>query len=600
MLKKLLQNENYVLLALVVIASLLTLPSLFNGLVLDDYFHRLLMLNISNAEVLEHQGMLWGLFSFLQGNSEQTTLLVNQGVLPWWTFPEIKYTFFRPLSELSIALDYQLWPESPVAMHLQNTFWFALSVWGLGLFLFYTSPKKIAFLALIFFIFEGSHGFAISWLASRNAIIAFAMSIFALYFIARFLHEKGYKFYFFALLFHIFALSAGEIGITSAAFLCLYLLIFSTELLAKRIFLCILPVLITLCWLGLRAYLGYGVQGTGAYIDPFHMPEAFFFSVIDQIGLVFFALSTGLPVEVLIQLSRVNTFFSDQFYLITSIFLLAILFPIFFKNKRAYFYLLAGLAAIIPVLAGELQSRVLFLASFPVLCFVAECLIGFQERQQAESANFFKKWLLSGSWTFLMYFLALMALLSHLVIAPLLLVYSQGLIAQALGNGLYAAAEHSALNDEDEGKTLVLLNPPNASAAGYLAIMAKVNGSMRTNRTYILSSGAHGVEILRKTDSSLEIVPTMGFLADPMDRVMRSDSYSLTEGESFLFDDLIVNISELNSKNRPSRASFRFSENLDTDRYLFKCWQGSGESARLIDCKLPEIGHKMYLEPVRF
>jgi len=392
------------------IAFLLSVPSLFNGFVLDDYYHRLVMSNTMYSNLLVETDYSWGLFSFLQGDSEKNSILVSKGVLPWWVFPEIKYTFFRPLSELSIAIDYFLWANNPVAMHLQNTFWFVLCVFSAGLFLFKNAPKNVAILSLIFFLLEGSHGFAISWLASRNAMIACAMSFFSLYYLSAFFQDKNIKFYIVTMVFHIMALLAGEIGITSAAFLSLYIIIFPKDSFIKKFKLCIPIIAITFFWVGLRSVLEYGAYGTGAYIDPFKYPGEFITSVIDQVPLIFFSLCVGLPVEVATYFLNASTFVNHASYLILSIFLLILLLPLYLKNKRAYFYLFSGLAACVPVLAGGLQSRVLFIVSFPVLCFVAECLVSFWEIQKIEDKPLFKKIFLNGPWYFSMYCLGFLAL----------------------------------------------------------------------------------------------------------------------------------------------------------------------------------------------
>lgn len=600
MIQSLIYNQKRLLILLSVIAAALTLPSLFNGFVLDDYYHRIRMLDAVSSELLPQPNYFLGLFSFLNGRPEQSAMLVTQGVLPWWVLPDIKYTFFRPLSELTIAIDYQLWPNRAELMHLHNSFWFVLCIFAAGLFLFKFAPYPVAVLSLVFFLLEGSHGFAISWLASRNALIACAMTLFSLYFITRFVEEKNKPFYVFSLLFYLLALSAGEMGITCAAFLCLYLLIFSKVNVGRKLLYCLPIIIMTLLWLSLRAYLDFGAYGTGAYIDPFAEPMAFFYAIIEQLPIIFFSLCVGIPVEITNQLIHSNTLITHNSYLILSIFLLVIILPLFYKNKRAYFYLLAGMAASVPVLAGELQSRVLVLVSFPLLCFVAECLVSFWQMQKAKPESLIKKMVLSGPWVFSMYALGFLALLSHLIFAPIFLIFSQGLISENLGKGLKASvaslAEHKQLNT----KTVLIVNPPNASAAGYLAIMLALENNINPRQMYLLSSGAYGVHMERTGSNSIELEPQQGFLIDAMDRVMRSDQFPFVAGQSLFLDGLLINISQLNKNNRPQRVGFYFSENLDSNKYLVLCWQGQGEQASLQACTLPTIGEKVWLEPVSF
>src|SRR5690606_7960320 len=74
------------------------------------------------------QGSWFGLFSFLDGNPERTRVLMEQGMVPWWTLPEVQYAFWRPVTELTHALDYRFWPQQPVLMHLHSLVYFALVI----------------------------------------------------------------------------------------------------------------------------------------------------------------------------------------------------------------------------------------------------------------------------------------------------------------------------------------------------------------------------------------------------------------------------------------------------------------------------------------
>lgn len=52
----------------------------------------------------------------------------DAGAIPWWSDLDLHQAFFRPLSSLSLALDFTLWPSAPWLMHLENSLLFALIV----------------------------------------------------------------------------------------------------------------------------------------------------------------------------------------------------------------------------------------------------------------------------------------------------------------------------------------------------------------------------------------------------------------------------------------------------------------------------------------
>src|SRR5690606_24169357 len=80
--------------------------------------------------------------------------------------------FFRPLSELSHWLDYQLFPDSAVLMHAHSILWYMLLIlvsWQLMKRLF--PAAWMAGLALALHALDGSNGGAVGWIADRNALI---------------------------------------------------------------------------------------------------------------------------------------------------------------------------------------------------------------------------------------------------------------------------------------------------------------------------------------------------------------------------------------------------------------------------------------------
>ena len=105
---------------LAALAMLLTIPSLWAGRAADDYFHQLRF-----AET-ERFGKLFDspldIFTFAQ--PELTEPLMNIGVWPWWSLPDLKGAFWRPLTALTHWADYALWPERAELMHVQSILWF--------------------------------------------------------------------------------------------------------------------------------------------------------------------------------------------------------------------------------------------------------------------------------------------------------------------------------------------------------------------------------------------------------------------------------------------------------------------------------------------
>src|SRR5262245_30845303 len=103
-------------LAIGALAVLLCAPALAVGLVADDFIHGLVLRGSRALPAYAHG---WGrLFDF--ASPDQNPALFADGMLAWWSDPQFKLAFFRPLSALSHVLDYALWPDAPALMHAHN------------------------------------------------------------------------------------------------------------------------------------------------------------------------------------------------------------------------------------------------------------------------------------------------------------------------------------------------------------------------------------------------------------------------------------------------------------------------------------------------
>ena len=113
------------------LAVLLALPSLSSGWMLDDWFHRAVLLEKSRFRDL--LGSLSEMFRFFHGDPDRTGRLMDIGIYPWWTYPGLKAEFLQALTVLTHRLDYALWPDSPALMHAHSLLWLGAAVFGYGL-----------------------------------------------------------------------------------------------------------------------------------------------------------------------------------------------------------------------------------------------------------------------------------------------------------------------------------------------------------------------------------------------------------------------------------------------------------------------------------
>ena len=125
----------YWIVIVLIVAILLYIPFLFSGFFQDDYGFRLQF----SPDVFEKynippevaKGMRNGplnLYGFSWDASARLGFEKNKGFAPWWASEQIKTNFFRPLSSLTLALDFSLWPDRPLLMHVHSLLWFCLLI----------------------------------------------------------------------------------------------------------------------------------------------------------------------------------------------------------------------------------------------------------------------------------------------------------------------------------------------------------------------------------------------------------------------------------------------------------------------------------------
>ncbi|HTQ79883.1 MAG TPA: hypothetical protein VMM92_07800, partial [Thermoanaerobaculia bacterium] len=138
---------------LALLGVFLTLPSLWIGWQLDDYPQRLVMLRAPEVEVAPLSA-----FATLPGTPSSNARLRDRGILPWWSAPDLKLAFCRPLSAASLWLDYQLFPGSPALMHAESLLWFAALIAVLTLlYRRLLVPLWVAGLAALLYAVDSTH-----------------------------------------------------------------------------------------------------------------------------------------------------------------------------------------------------------------------------------------------------------------------------------------------------------------------------------------------------------------------------------------------------------------------------------------------------------
>jgi hypothetical protein len=146
---------------------LVQLPTLRVGFFADDYGHQLILRGPGVAPIPR-----WSLYDF--GTAPQWAEFARGGhaLLPWWTGSDWKIRFFRPLTSLSLRLDYALWNRQPLGYHVTNlVLWMVLLVLVHRLYEALGLPPRVAILGLLVFVLAHASSFPVGWIAHRNSVL---------------------------------------------------------------------------------------------------------------------------------------------------------------------------------------------------------------------------------------------------------------------------------------------------------------------------------------------------------------------------------------------------------------------------------------------
>ncbi|AKT38911.1 hypothetical protein [Chondromyces crocatus] len=255
--------------ALVLMAGLIIyLPAVRARFFLDDYLHASILRGtfpVSRSPL--------DLYTFI-GEGERATLL-ERGMLPWWSDPQLKIRFFRPLSSALIWADHRLLGDDPLPLHLHSLLWWGATVLAARWIFQRVLTARPALYATVIFALAPCHALPLAWLANREAFISLTFGLLALAAMLRF-HDQGeWREVGYALGFSSLSLLGGEYAFSVGGYILTLAIAARGVALQRRLSALLSFAGPALVYLGVRAHLGYGTAGSGFYTDPFGAPLTF-------------------------------------------------------------------------------------------------------------------------------------------------------------------------------------------------------------------------------------------------------------------------------------------------------------------------------------
>jgi hypothetical protein len=555
--------SRYLPVAAAVLSVVLALPSLGAGWMVDDYFHRAILLDTSWLRDLI--GPPAAMFRFFRGDPERTGRLIDIGLFPWWTDPNLKGEMFQALTVLTHRLDYALWPDSPVLMHAHNLFWLGAAV---GLTALYyqriVGSTWTAAVAAFLFAVDDARGATAGWVANRNALVAATFGVLALVVHDRARRGGSRPAFLLAPLLLMAALLSKEEGIGTIAYLGAYAL-FVDPRGRGRGCVALWPYAVTVVvWAGIRAYLGYGVRDVGLYVDPLTDTWEFSKALENRLPILLFGQWSPIPAEVATPLKPP---LSTALWWLAAAYLAVLalaMAPLFRRDRLARFWATGMVLAAIPVSATIPMDRLLTFVGIGAAGLLAQ-FWGSVFGAQANGSRVYR-------WRGPAKGVAWYLVIVHAVIAPIVLPLRA---ANPTGprwveERLYVG---SALESSVGDRTVVIVNAPSPANASYTILRRELDGRSVPRRMRVLAPAFPSVTIRRLDERTLAVRPEGGYLRWFLDQVFRTDRRPFALGDTVNLTGMVATISALTADGRPAEATFRFDVPLESPSLIWLCFR---------------------------
>lgn len=529
--------------AVIAVALVLALPSLFAPLVADEHLQASRWRDRRSLV-----GFLGDCFVFASGDpAEGRARMEHLGT--WWAAPDFRVAFWRPLSAATHALDLALWPTSPALMHAHTMLWFAALLASLAALFGRLLPPRAALLALALYAWDDARGGLLSWVANRHALIAAVFAVGALLAHDRWRRDRWRPGAWLGPLLFAAGLLASEMALATTALLFGHALWIDRDGSPARRLARLAPYLVVvIAWQATYSAAGYGVVGSGSYVHPLHDPRVYF---------------AQLPARALVLALGQLTPLASDFWQFTPaaargvvvacalgllLVVARVVWPRLAAERSSRFWLLGAALAILPVAAAGPGDRNLVFVGIGASAALA---LAFDASVRAPPSSRDARFVVAA------------LAVCNLALAPALLPLK--CLANFNLEQIRARADASIPRAPGvAAETLAVVSVATEGTIFFVWTQRGAAGVPTPRGTRILSTGFGATSVTRVDDVTLRVSPAGGFFASEMHRLMRSPSQRFHLNDVIALSDLRATVVALTDDGRPRTVEFRFATPLES------------------------------------
>jgi hypothetical protein len=572
-------EHSYLQVFLAIGAVLVMLPALNTGFGSDDLLQRVVELTPSQLPPRMHEtGMLapdsgslgtvlCDLFPGFSNRDPQCVALAKSyGILPWWTTDNFKARLWRPVTAFTHWLDYRLFPDSPVLMHVENIGCFAAIV-----FLITIVYRKLmgagwaAGLAALLFLLDCNTYFPVAFVANRGFMLSLFFGLLCLCEHHQWRSAKSRSGLVLSALFLALSLLTDEGGASTFAFILAYALVLEPGSFRNRALTILPSILVIVLWRTIYTLSGFGVFHLGIYIDPSSEPLQFALAVIPRAIAMLGGQLAGVPPDFLIAVSPLLQPMIIAFFCVPILAALSVFFPLLRRNRIAAFWFAVMVLAVIPAATVVPLSKNLGFVAVGAYGLIALFVTGLITRPSWLPASRPCRILAWAAWALLILAHVPGAVVGRVVMVkatPLVFNFVKG--AVSLGD-----------SPDAEIKNVIVVNSP-CPLSGVCVPAYKVYYHRPLPKTLrALAPGCTSLDVQRTDDKTLVIqskAPNI-FSCDEVGPIHLAylcrfgnliGDPKCKKGDRYDLGGLTVEVLESDASDMASRVAFRFDTSLDS------------------------------------
>jgi hypothetical protein len=250
----------------IVLGVVVRQPVLGGALISDDWDHYAMVRGVYPVARAP-----FDMFKVIAGTEADRVALARTGRLPWWSDPDVRISFLRPLASLASYAEYA-WlgaDRVPARGHWHSLLWWSLCVVAAAGVLARVLPRAVALLACALFAVDDAFALPVAWSASRAELIACALTIAALWAHIAWTERPSLRLRALAVGLMCLATLAGEYALALFAYVGAYALLGARGSMRQRLSGLAPLALPVVAYLVVHAAAGYGATDSAFYNDPF-------------------------------------------------------------------------------------------------------------------------------------------------------------------------------------------------------------------------------------------------------------------------------------------------------------------------------------------